>query len=54
MRTGHRPLVLVLLSLLVKLVQADPNFQQVGSTLVMSNGNARLDYQLDAGTTDFY
>src|ERR1700723_3716279 len=33
---------------------APPPFQQVGSTLVMSNGNVRLVYNLNAGTTDFY
>ena len=33
---------------------ATPSFQQVGSTLVMSNGNVRLEYNLNAGTTDFY
>jgi autotransporter-associated beta strand protein len=35
-------------------VSAAPSFQQVGSTLVMSNGNVRLEYNLNAGTTDFY
>src|SRR5271154_6623116 len=33
---------------------AAASFQQVGSTLVMSNGNVRLVYNLNAGTTDFY
>ena len=33
---------------------AAPLFQQVGSTLIMSNGNVRLEYNLSAGTTDFY
>src|SRR3984957_10645154 len=33
---------------------AAPSFQQVGNTLVMSNGNVRLEYNLNAGTTDFY
>src|SRR5580658_21669 len=30
------------------------SFQQTGSTLVMSNGNVRLQYNLASGTTDFY
>lgn len=29
-------------------------FQQNGNTLVMSNGNVRLEYNLAAGTTDFF
>jgi alpha-galactosidase len=33
---------------------AAPSFQQAGSTLVMSNANVRLEYNLNAGTTDFY
>ncbi|HEV2693455.1 MAG TPA: hypothetical protein VG347_11215 [Verrucomicrobiae bacterium] len=33
---------------------ADPSFQQVGNTLVMSNANVLLKYNLAAGTTDFY
>ena len=33
---------------------ATPSFQQIGNTLVMSNGNVRLEYNLVAGTTDFY
>ena len=44
----------LLLSLLVKPVQASPSFQQVGNTLVMSNGDVVLNYNLNAGTTDFY
>jgi hypothetical protein len=35
-------------------LQANPSFQQIGSVLVMSNGNVRLEYNLSAGTTDFY
>ena len=35
-------------------IQANPSFQQVGNTLVMSNGNVRLEYNLKVGTTDFY
>jgi hypothetical protein len=35
-------------------LQANPSFQQVGNLLVMSNGNVRLEYNLNAGTTDFY
>lgn len=33
---------------------ATPFFAQVGSTLVMSNANVQLDYNLNTGTTDFY
>ncbi len=33
---------------------AASSFQQIGSTLVMANGNIRLEYNLNAGTTDFY
>jgi alpha-galactosidase len=29
-------------------------FQQSGNTLIMSNGNVRLEYNLTAGTTDFF
>ncbi|MBW8863770.1 MAG: hypothetical protein JF609_02395, partial [Verrucomicrobia bacterium] len=31
-----------------------PSFQKVGNTLIMSNVNVRLEYNLAAGTTDFY
>lgn len=40
--------------LLTNVARANPSFQQVGNTLVMSNGNVRLEYNLNAGTTDFY
>jgi hypothetical protein len=33
---------------------AAPSFEQFGNTLVMSNANVRLEYNLSAGTTDFY
>ena len=33
---------------------AAPLFQRTGNMLVMSNGNVRLEYNLGAGTTDFY
>ena len=39
---------------LLKPAEADPSFQQIGNTLVMSNVNIRLEYNLNAGTTDFY
>ena len=39
---------------LSKQAQGDPSFQQVGNTLIMSNANVRLEYNLNAGTTDFY
>ncbi|HEY4414156.1 MAG TPA: carbohydrate-binding protein [Verrucomicrobiae bacterium] len=35
-------------------IGAAPSFQQIGNTLVMSNANVRLEYNLRAGTTDFY
>jgi hypothetical protein len=35
-------------------LHANPSFRQVGNLLVMSNGNVRLEYNLNAGTTDFY
>ncbi len=45
----------VLLALaLLKPAEATPTFQQIGNTLVMSNVNVRLEYNLNAGTTDFY
>src|ERR1700744_3670343 len=31
-----------------------PSFQQNGSTLVMSNGNVRVEYHLNAGNADFF
>jgi autotransporter-associated beta strand protein len=34
--------------------RANPSFQQVGNTLVMSNDDVLLNYNLNAGTTDFY
>lgn len=34
--------------------RANPSFQQAGNTLVMSNGNVRLEYNLQTGATDFY
>jgi hypothetical protein len=47
-------LATVLSSLLLESSRANPSFQQVGSMLIMSNGNVRLEYNLNAGTTDFY
>jgi alpha-galactosidase len=35
-------------------VQAAPFFQLSGHTLIMSNASVRLEYNLNAGTTDFY
>jgi autotransporter-associated beta strand protein len=37
-----------------KPAEAAPTFQQSGNILVMSNANVRLEYNLNAGTTDFY
>jgi len=45
----------VLLALvLLKPAEAAPSFQQIGNTLVMSNADVRLEYNLNAGTADFY
>ena len=55
-----RVLVLVLVLMLAGLwlstntVRAATSFQQTGNSLVMSNGNVRLEYNLTAGTTDFF
>ena len=43
----------VLLFLAIR-VEAAPSFQQIGNTLVMSNGNVRLEYNLGTGATDFF
>ena len=45
---------LLLLFLLPEFAKSAPSFQQIGNTLVMSNANVVLDYNLSAGTTDFY
>ncbi len=45
---------LLLLFLLPECARSAPSFQQIGNTLVMSNANVVLDYNLSAGTTDFY
>ncbi|MEI9864474.1 MAG: hypothetical protein WDN00_07955 [Limisphaerales bacterium] len=47
-------LAIVAASSLIMSGYAAPTFQQIGNTLVMSNGNVRLEYNLTAGTTDFY
>src|ERR1700733_13513803 len=39
---------------LLKPAEAAPTFQQTGNTVVMSNGNVRLEYNLSAGAADFY
>src|SRR5258708_11749193 len=46
------PLLALLFTL--PLPAATALFQQIGNTLVMSNANVRLEYNLAAGTTDFY
>jgi Alpha galactosidase C-terminal beta sandwich domain len=56
---AENQIIIWLLSIIVFLflsspAQADPSFQQVGNTLVMSNVNVRLEYKLNAGTTDFF
>jgi hypothetical protein len=45
---------LLLVFLLLKPVEAAPSFQKTGNTLVMSNADVLLEYNLKAGTTDFY
>jgi hypothetical protein len=45
---------LFLLLLLPGFAKSAPSFQQIGTTLVMSNTDVVLDYNLSAGTTDFY
>ena len=40
--------------ILLESSRANPSFQHIGNTLVMSNVNVRLVYNLNAGTTDFY
>jgi autotransporter-associated beta strand protein len=47
-------LSMIVFLLLSSPTRADPSFQQVGNTLVMSNANVRLEYNLNAGTIDFY
>jgi len=56
---ARKQIIIGLLSALIilflsKSVQATPSFQQVGNTLVMSNADVTLDYNLNAGTVDFY
>lgn len=50
----HIGIMLLLALAGLKPVVAAPSFQQMGNTLVMSNENVRLEYNLAAGTTDFY
>jgi hypothetical protein len=47
-------LAAALLFLLLESSRANSLFQQIGNSLVMSNGNVRLEYNLNAGTTDFF
>ena len=44
----------LLISGLALRVQALPYFHQTGNTLLMSNGNVQVTYNLAAGTADFY
>jgi hypothetical protein len=50
-RKGTLPVLIWVLSSTV--AGAVPSFQQVGNTLVMSNGDVTLEYNLTAGTTAF-
>ena len=45
---------LLLVFTLSNFADAAPSFEQTGDTLVMSNGNVTLDYNLSAGTASFY
>jgi hypothetical protein len=47
-------MVIFICALPLQSIEANPSFQKVGSTLIMSNGNVSLQYNLNAGTTDFY
>ena len=44
----------LIVSFLPRPILATSSFQQVGNTLVMSNADVRLVYNLNGGTTDFY
>jgi hypothetical protein len=46
--------LMVILLLVFKPAQAAPSFQQIGNTLVMSNANVTINYNLSAGTASFY
>src|SRR5580658_2042502 len=45
---------LILSLVLVGTARAAPFFPQVGNTMTMSNADVRLEYNLAAGTADFY
>jgi hypothetical protein len=51
---GSGLLAAAVLLVLLESGRANPSFQQVGNTLIMSNGDVTLEYNLNAGTTDFY
>ncbi len=44
----------LVLRLCLPAAEAAPTFQKTGNLLVMSNANVRLEYNLTAGTTDFF
>jgi hypothetical protein len=50
----HRTLLVYFYALSVATVCGQPVFQQVGNLLIMSNADVTLQYNLGAGTTDFY
>jgi hypothetical protein len=50
----HVSAFVLLTFVLLKSAVAVPTFSQIGNTLVMSNANVVLEYNLTAGTTDFY
>src|SRR5579862_2442079 len=45
---------LLLTGIPAQMAIAAPTFQQVGTVLTMSNGNVLINYDLSAGTADFY
>jgi hypothetical protein len=51
---GSGLLAVAALLVLLESSRANPSFQQVGNTLIMSNGDVALDFNLNSGTTDFY
>lgn len=50
----HRILLVCFLAFSLATVYGQPVFQQAGNLLIMSNADVTLQYNLSAGTTDFY
>jgi hypothetical protein len=51
---SHASAFVLLTFVLLRSAVAAPTFSQIGNTLVMSNADVLLDYNLTAGTADFY